>query len=67
MKNLTGIEGRLNVTGEELAPPLPPFCPRPAAAGSGLSPDRRPIGDANDDRIHHGRYRGNRQARLLFA
>ena len=27
MKTLTGIQGRLNVTGEELAPPFPPFCP----------------------------------------
>ena len=35
-ENLTGIQGRLNVTGEELAPPFPPFCPRPAAAGSPL-------------------------------
>jgi hypothetical protein len=26
-ENLTGIQGRLNVTGEELAPPFPPFCP----------------------------------------
>jgi len=30
MKNLTGIQGRLNVTGEELAPPFPPFFPRSA-------------------------------------
>jgi len=30
-----------------------------------LSPDRRRIGDANDDRSHNGRYRGNRQDRLL--
>ena len=31
MKNLTGIQARLNVTGEEIGPPFPPFCPRPAA------------------------------------
>ena len=33
----------------------------------GLSPDRRRIGDANDDRSHNGRYRGNRQDRLLWV
>src|SRR5260370_17110668 len=32
MKHLTGIQGRVDVTGEELAPPFRPFCPR---AGSG--------------------------------
>jgi hypothetical protein len=30
-----------------------------------LSPDRRCKGDAKDDRSHNGRYRGNRQGRLL--
>jgi len=31
----------------------------------GLNPDRRRIGDANDDRSHNGRCSGNRQDRLL--
>jgi hypothetical protein len=84
MKYLTGIQCRLKVAVEELAPPFPPFWPRHAAAGSplhalieaasnlgvteqggGLSPDRRRIGDANHDRVHNGRYRGNRQDRFL--
>jgi NAD(P)-dependent dehydrogenase (short-subunit alcohol dehydrogenase family) len=29
-----------------------------------LIPDRRRIGDPNDDRSHNGRYRGNRQDRI---